>query len=191
MPLPDFTPSGAPADADPEREQWRIVSVPQAEWAMRKLVRHTERLAEARRQHAEWQQQIDDWFADATAGDKREADWATGVLTAWAVDQREADPTAKTLHLPSGKVASRWVPSHPDVRDPGAVAEALARAEHPAYDDVVRAEVRIDATKLRAITEVVDGKVQAQAADGSMVVVPGVAVVPARLSITVTPKAAE
>jgi hypothetical protein len=159
MPLPDFHPRGAPDDdADPaERQAWRIGDARQAEWAMRKLAAHTERLAEAERQHAEWQAQIDDWFRDATAGDRREAEWATGALRAWATDVRADDPTSKTMHLPSGRVSTRWVPPHPEVRNAGEVAEALARAQVPTYDEIVHAEVRIDARKLAAATQLADG----------------------------------
>jgi len=123
---------------------------------MRKLAAATARTADADEQLAEWHQQIEDWHTDTTRADRREVAWATGLLQQWAIEAREGDPDAKTLHLPSGRVATRWVPAHPEVRDPGAVAELLARTDHPAYDHIVRAEVRVDASQLAAATQLAD-----------------------------------
>lgn len=157
MPLPDFHPRGAPADDDPEaRAAWRISDDRQAEWVMRKLAASRQRVAEADRLRAEYQQQIDEWYVEATRRDQGDVAWATLLLQGWAHERRDADPDAKTLHLPSGTVASRWVPPRPEVRDPGAVAEALARAKLPSYDAIVRAHVQVDARGLAKVTQLAD-----------------------------------
>jgi len=157
LPAPPDAPESPDADlALPPSERWHIRDQRSAEWVMRKLARARRDLAGLDEELAEYRSQLDDWRANAGAGAERTEKWATAALTAWALDERDADPEARTQHLPSGTVTTRMVPPRPEVLDAGQVAAALARAQVSGYDDIVSATVRIDATKLRQATAVAD-----------------------------------
>jgi phage host-nuclease inhibitor protein Gam len=157
MTLPDNLPAprGAPED-DQDREGWRVSDERAAEWVMRKLARFRERLTEQERLRAEYVGQLEDWWQEATGSLRQDIAWAEGLLTDWAFRLRHEDPDAKTQALPSGRVSTRWVPPHPQARDAGAVAAVLARAQHPAYERVVRARVDVDNRELAKIVRIAD-----------------------------------
>lgn len=163
MPLPDTiaAPAGAPAEVEaelarPEGERWHIRDPRSAEWVMRKLARARRTLTNYDDALTEYQAELEDWHAKATANARRTEQWATQALAAWAIAEREADPEARTQLLPSGTVSTRWLNARPEVTDAGAVASSLARGHHPAYDDVVAHEVRVDHRRLTAITQPAD-----------------------------------
>lgn len=154
LPEPTTRPPGTPADD--ERERWHIEDNYGAEWVMRKLAHAAERLAAVDAEHAIYLDQLAEWRSHEVGPLERDIAWATGLLEEWARKLREADPEHKTVHLPSGKVATRWVPPHPRVEDPGAVAESLARLHHPSYDSIVSARVVIDTPALTKATSLAD-----------------------------------
>lgn len=123
---------------------------------MRKLAHATERLTAIDAEHATYLDQLAEWRQHEAGPLERDVQWATGLLIEWAAKVREADPDQKTVTLPSGRVATRWLPPHPKVEDPGAVAESLARLHHPAYDEIVSARVHIDASALTKATQLAD-----------------------------------
>jgi hypothetical protein len=163
MPLPDViaAPPGAPpsphAETDtPEAERWRIRDGRAAEWVMRKLARAREQLVRIDGEMAEYQAQLDEWHRAATGELRSTASWAEALLGAWALAERDADPEARTQRLPSGNVATRWIPPRPQVLDPGLVAATLARARHPAYEQIVKPSVAIDVRELAKAAQVAD-----------------------------------
>lgn len=156
MTLPDLPPPlGAPRD-EYERESWRIEDERAAEWVMRKLSRFRAREQELTELRVEYQAQLEDWWQDATRGLAGDIKWATGALMDWAARRRDEDPEAKSIALPSGRVATRWVGERARAVDPSALAESLARARHPDYDKVVRAKVEVDANALNALVRASD-----------------------------------
>lgn len=157
LPAPPDAPESPEAElARPEAERWHIRDQRSAEWVMRKLARARRDLTVLDDLLALYREQLDDWRAKAGASAERTERWATAALTAWALAERDADPEARTQHLPSGTVTTRFVPPRPEVLDAGQVAEALARAQVSGYDEIVSATVRVDATKLRQATAVAD-----------------------------------
>ncbi len=163
MPLPDTvpTPPGAPTDIiaaaeAPEAERWRVDTSQAAEWVMRKLARAHARLADLDAERAEYLAQIDAWYADASRGERATADWAHAQLADWAIRQREADPDIKTLHLPSGRVATRLNPTRPKVLEPSDLAVSLGRMRHPAYDAIIKPRIDVDVRALVAGTQLAE-----------------------------------
>lgn len=156
MTLPDIPPPrGAPRD-DSERESWHITDERAAEWVMRKLSRFRARELELTELRAEYQAQLEDWWEDATRGLAGDIKWATGALVEWASRRREEDPEAKSVVLPSGRVATRWIGERARAVDAPALAESLARAHHPDYDKVVRAKIEVDANALNSLVKTSD-----------------------------------
>lgn len=189
MALPEFLtppPDGVPADDDNDRP-WQCESAPQAEWLMRKVAAARRRLVEAEAERRDYLEQIATWFANATARDRDTHDWAVAHLIEWAARCREADPDAKTQHLPSGRVSTRWMNPRPAVSDPGLVAETFARADHPAYDDIVKARVVIDTPALIHNTRLDEHGNVVTDVGGRTYRVDGVEVTPGHLSATVDP----
>jgi hypothetical protein len=188
MALPEHLappPDGIPDDA--EDRPWRCQSAPQAEWLMRKLAAARRRLAATEAERDDYLAQVAAWFEQATAADRKTAEWATGHLADWALGCREADPEAKTQRLPSGRVHTRWVNARPVVADAGLVAEAFARTDHPAYDEIVRARIVIDTPALTRHTRLdADGNVVLDVEDRTYVVM-GVEVAPGHLTASVDP----
>ena len=160
MPLPDEIlppPADAPdLDDDSERDRWRIRDSRSAEWVMRKLAHATSRRNDLLDEREEYRAQLDAWWEDATRGLDRDISWATGILQAWALDERERDPEAKTQVLPSGKVSTREVGPRVEVVDPGEVASVLARAHVPEYEEIVRSTIHVDSRGLAALLRLAD-----------------------------------
>lgn len=92
---------------------WEITDNATAEWAMRRVKRHTIELADIEQQANEAIDRIRRWQTVASAAPQRRIEWLTGRLQAYAArlieDQLDAGikkPNV-TLHLPSGDVPSR------------------------------------------------------------------------------------
>lgn len=159
MALPEFTPPPGVPDLDDTgaRERWRIDNDREAEWVMAKYARFSAHLADLNERRGEYLAQLEAWYDDASSGVARDLQWARGELERWAIRRRVEDPDAKTLHLPSGTVSTRRSPDRVVPVDPGAIAESLARAGHPAYDDVIVASIKVDARALNGVVVEVDG----------------------------------
>ncbi len=157
LPAPDGVPTDVDAElAHPDEDRWHVRSPQQAEWVMRKLAHARRNLGAYDDMLATYQDQLADWHAKATRSDRRTAEWAEATLVAWALAERQADPDARTQQLPSGTVATRLVPPRPEVLDAPTVASALAHGHHPAFEDVVHVETKVDARRLASITQAAD-----------------------------------
>lgn len=87
-------------------QPWRISDEKQAEWCMSKARFAAAEIAQAEVLAKEYRDRIDAWLADRTRRARATSDWARAHLERWGRERFEADPKAKTLVLPSGKVAS-------------------------------------------------------------------------------------
>ena len=164
--------------------QWTVTDDGAAEWAMAKYaVLHAERerlLDQAAAYHA----RIDLWIEEARRPLDRRLEFFRGALEDYARRRREADPRARTLVLPSGRVSSRSVPAKVTVADEAEVLRwarlHLADAE---YQAVVRESVRLtDLRRVVRITESDEGTV-VRGEDGFPVA--GVVVEPEHVSVSV------
>lgn len=98
------------ADA-PKREPWRIETLGQADWAMR-------RYAEAQRADREFSDQIALWEA-ARRNAKRAVEFFDDLLKAWGIKSRTKD--AKTFTLAHGTVATKSGQARIQITDADAV----------------------------------------------------------------------
>lgn len=110
--------------------RWRIDGTGSAEWAMAHVVEANATLDALAAQAAEWYERIDAWLAESSAEARGKLAFFTAHLERYALDRREADPKAKTLTLPSGKVRTTASPAAVVVTNPAAVL-AWARQHYP------------------------------------------------------------
>lgn len=118
-----------------------------AEWAMRKLA-EVERQALANEARADaWAAKISRWLDSANGALQHSHAYFEGLLVDYARRRREADPRAKTLVLPSGKVTSRATGARALVTQPEQFVE-WATAKAPSLVVVKRAP---DLTELKRL----------------------------------------
>lgn len=157
----------AEMDLEPEQRRWRVEDLSSAEWAMSKW-----REAELRRlaviaQAQAWKDRIDSWLEHELTPIRRSQEFFEGHLIDYARRRREADPNAKTLTLPSGKVASRSCEATVAVEDTAAFvawaeevgAEHLLRYEAKPIMAEVKAELKIVENQARWLDEPVPGTI--------------------------------
>lgn len=175
------------AGHDVERHvPWTPSNHQAAEWAMALAARSNTAIAEQDRLTEAWIRQLRANNADATRAHRRRLVFLEGALRRFALAWHEEDPKVnRTLHLPSGSVATR-TPAKPTVRvREGAEAQvlawlgtldpqAVAQAEAVKFSDP---EVRISG--VRKLVNVVDkdgGHLAVDPTSGE--VVPGLVVDP-------------
>lgn len=163
-------------------ERWRIDDDGTAEWAMRRLASLREALGEARAMRDAWVARIDEWFNAASGPHSRRVGFFEAHLSDYARRRREADPTAKTLSLPSGKVTSRAAGARVVVAHDEAFL-AWCR-ENGLEKELTRTKVEIDLAALKKMAEIVthDGR-PTVIIDGEEV--PGVGIVDGHVDFTV------
>jgi hypothetical protein len=139
-----------------------------AEWAMSLAARSAAYIAEQEQLRDDWVAQIRANHLDAVAAHRRRLDLMEGALRRFALAWHDQDPrTHKTLHLPSGSVATR-TPTTPTVLfagDAGRVAvlawlstldaKAVAEAEAVKFSDP---EVKISGVRKLVTVMEKDGK---------------------------------
>ncbi len=109
--------------------RWRCTDDGAAEWAMRHVVRATEELVRLERQANAWTARIQAWFDHRAKPLQATVAFMEAHLERYALGQREADPKAKRVVLPSGVVQTTG--SSPKVtitNEPGAVVWARQHA---------------------------------------------------------------
>lgn len=136
-------------DSLPERAQaWRIDGTGSAAWAMAHVARAEAALDDLTAQAVEWYGRIDAWLVHESAPHRRTKEFFEGQLQRYALDRREADPKARTLTLPDGKVSTTAKGAKVIVTDEDAV---LAWARINAPEAVKKKEVTtLGLTELRA-----------------------------------------
>lgn len=146
-----------------------------AEWAMGRLRRAQGRVSDAYRQAEEWQERISRWLAETTKRDSREAAYFSGALCNMLRKANEADPSVKSITLPSGRITSsgpaegnEWVASVNPAEEAVLVEWLKAR-----FPEAVKVEQSVKVKELRShVWRVDEGGVFAR--DGDEVVpVPG------------------
>lgn len=90
------------------REPWRIDGDRTAIWALRKLRRAHERIADNQASADAQYEQISSWLEAVNAQHQRDAAYFEGLLVDYALRCRvDPDDGRKTITLPGGKVATR------------------------------------------------------------------------------------
>jgi phage host-nuclease inhibitor protein Gam len=154
----------------PEHERWRIKTLGMADWAMRTV-------AEVRSRAGEYDEYVQQW---TRARDRvaRSAEWLEDRLAEWGIQQRT--PKLKTVELGSGSIATRESKERIEVFDERAVIEwAQERAPQ-----ALRTTVRFNKSEVGDEWRIHEGAV-IDTATGE--IVPGVEVVPGRVTATVKP----
>jgi len=163
--------------------RWEIADDGAAVWAMARLAEAAAQLARIDALYLRKKVALDDWRDVAGGRHTRTATFMTGRLTGYALARRAADPKAKTLDLPDGKVTTR-APSKPwkvTVTDGPALLEwAVADGR----DEYIRPALR-PVSELPVEVVEKDGELRVFDPDGE--VVPGLTAVPTELSATVAP----
>ncbi len=94
---------------------WRVTDAGSADWALRRIA-DAEKAQRAAIALAEQQiAQVNAWLEGETAKTQRTIDFFTGHLADYHRDLLAADPKAKTISLPHGKLVSRVTPDRVEV----------------------------------------------------------------------------
>ena len=133
-------------DELPERAQaWRIDGTGSAAWAMAHVARADAALTDLTAQAEDWYGRIDAWLVRESAPLRRTKDYFEAQLERYALDRREADPKAKSLTLPDGKVSTTAKGAKVVVTDEDAVLDwAVDHAP-----DAIKLEAKLRLTELR------------------------------------------
>jgi hypothetical protein len=95
------------SDTLPEPAQrWIIDGTGSAEWAMRHVAAADAQIAALAAQAEEWRERIDAWLERESSRPQATRAFFVGHLERYALNLRAADPAAKTLSLPSGRVTT-------------------------------------------------------------------------------------
>lgn len=120
-------------DLAPQLEEARRFAVDNnrsAEWCMRHVRTIDAHLANHQAQRQAWLDEIAEWYDTVTSQLAARRSFFAHHLITYAIDQRVADPDAKTLQLPSGKVATTEKKPVVDLPDTeGAAAKAAQDAK--------------------------------------------------------------
>jgi len=163
--------------------RWEITDDGAAVWAMARLAEAAAQLARIDALYRRKRFALDDWRDVAGGRHTRTATFMTGRLTGYALARRAADPKAKTLDLPDGRVTTR-APSKPwkvTVTDAPALLEwAVADGR----DDFLRPALRPTQSLPVEVVDK-DGELRVVDADGE--IIPGLAAEPTAPSATCAP----
>lgn len=148
----------------PQAEPWKIDDDSAAEWALRHVREAEQALGDIAEKAKLWQQSIVDWEAHEAAPLLARRSFFEGRLIAYQLRRRLANPDAKTLNLPSGKVTSLPATSTLAFDDNLLQTWAVDRPElvrvkvEPALDPIRKAFVEKDDKLVDPETgEIIDG----------------------------------
>jgi hypothetical protein len=169
------------------REAWKINDNSSADWAMRKYVAATRRVAAVNARADYQRDRIDRWQSDANAADVRSLEHFTRLLGDYALAQREGFnvATVKTTHGNVSTSKRGGISSF--VNKPAFIEYA---SKHGGLDTLFR-EVKPDVDKKRVdewlASAGVFTNVDGVYLDGDGVVIPGIQKLPVAYGITVKP----
>lgn len=86
--------------------RWAVTDDGAAEWSMRHVATATAEIEKLRLQADEWEARIHQWFTQRAKPLEAKVAFMSAHLERYALYRRDADPKAKTLTLPSGKVST-------------------------------------------------------------------------------------
>lgn len=93
-------------------QRWAVTDDGAAEWSMRHIANANAEIEKLRLQADEWEARIHQWFTQRAKPLEAKVAFMSAHLERYALYRREADPKAKTLTLPSGRVrTTRQVPT--------------------------------------------------------------------------------
>lgn len=167
----------------PEAERFVIDSIDKANWAVRRIAAQAAKVADAEAFAQRERDRLTIWLDGERTTAMQSMDFLAGLLRRYHEDRLEADPKAKTIHLPAGDLVARKAPDVWQVDD----EEFLVTwAEQAGWADVIRRrDPEVDRNALKRTFHVApDGAVIAP--DGE--VVPGVTVVKGELGFKVRPR---
>lgn len=143
--------AAAAGEADysmPERaRRWTVTDNGSAEWALRHVAVADDELRTLRAQTVEWASRIGTWFDQAAKPLLATKGFMEAHLERYALQRREANPKAKTLSLPAGKVQTSYTAAKVEIADDDAV---VAWAEQVGLaDEVLRVKKEPKVSLLR------------------------------------------
>lgn len=152
-----------PEDEIPERVQpvrrFQIDDDGLAEWAMRHVAELDQDLAVIAAQDRAWKLRIEEWRARTTRAAEARRRFFTGHLEDYQRRRRHANPKAKTLSLPSGKVTSTTTGGTAKVVDTEKVVAWFEEKFPDHFADVVKIEETIKVVEWRKVVRVVDRQI--------------------------------
>lgn len=169
--------------------RYRVTSIAEAEWAMRRLAEAEAQIEAITRQAHEWVAEIEAWAAKESARPEATAAYFRGLLTEYLRDLRAEDPTTATVRLPSGAIESTAKKPAPKITDPDALVE-WARQHRPDAVETVTTH-KVPAATAKRLGHIVefdsdDGTTRMFVTDDGEPI-PGVTVTPPELSVRVKP----
>lgn len=126
-------------------EGWRIDGPGTAEWAMRHVAACDAELSDLEDQRDDWSSRISWWFTQAAGPLRARRGFFEAHLERYALEVRDADPTRKTVLVPSGKVTTTGRGATVRIVDADAALE-WARENCP---EVIQTTDRVLVTDLR------------------------------------------
>ncbi len=182
--------NGREVDADDYQgettaERWQITGVSSAAWCMARLAQAEANLAHVAAQAEEWSASIKAWQEQESLVAARRAEFFRGHLSRYGLAQREADEECKSVKLPNGVISTR---SHgPQVVVTDADWVTKWAVDNDRFDLL---SMKPLVSKIREVVSVVpdpftEDEVVCVSEEGEQV--PGLAVEPGGLTVTVKP----
>lgn len=174
--------AAAAGEADDEHglpeaaRRWTVTDNGSAEWALRHVAVADVELATLRAQTVEWAGRIGAWFDQAAKPLLATKGYMEAHLRLYALLRREANPKAKTLTLPAGKVQTTYTGPKVEITDDDAVvawadkvglADEVLRTKREPKVSLLREHVTI-VERAIGITVVDDAGCLVKLADGSL-----------------------
>lgn len=144
--LDEATPAASPAADEAAQEQFRVETMDQASWAMRKLAKVLERRAEIRDVAERRKEQINAWCTAELQRTDHDREFFGNLLVDYHERLLAEDPRRKTINLPEGSLKARKTPDRVEVFDSDAF---VAWAEAQDHADLLRVRVEADKTALK------------------------------------------
>ncbi len=178
-------------EIDPDEEEvaesWHVEDLGSAEWAMRRVAKATQELAEIDAAEQQWREEIDEWRAKVAKRPNQTVEFFTEHLSRFARNRRAINEDKKTLVLPSGEVRTKISKEKIVVDDKQAAIE-WARTGAP---DAIKITESLLVSELAAhvvIRQGVGGGQSLLIDPTSGEIVSGLSLDPAVLSVTVVPQ---
>lgn len=125
-----------------------------ADWALRKIKEHQQKIDEAKKLAEKEKEKIDEWFNDIKIKKERQINNLESLLAEYAMQKRKEDKNFKTMKLPNGRFGFRKQPLKWKY-DNEKVVETL---EKLGMTDLVRIKKEPKKSDIKKVFEVVNGK---------------------------------
>lgn len=142
---PDGAPETAPPDGE-EKAPWRVTTVADADWALRKISEAERELAAATEYAEAYIAKIKCWLDREKARARHAVAFFEGELERYALDAIAPGQRKQSISTPSGKFGFRRAPGKIVVDNDGAVLDHLTVV---GWDDCVRVRRSVDKAALK------------------------------------------